>query len=351
MLGGDVRVATSCGRATRAVAAAVLAVLVPGCAGGDEGGTCDRLAEEDARCAGYPETPALFVCETDADEPPTDACVALGDSGDYCCPEGYGPGVPPAGPGLDPQVEPSGEAAYRPAVATSWQWQLSGPLNASYPVELYDVDLFDTDAATIGALRAAGQRVVCYFSAGSGEDWRPDYGDFAAAALGEGLEGWAGERWLDVTEPTVLEVALARLDLAVEKGCDGVEPDNVDGYQNDSGFQLTAAHQLGFNRRLANEAHARGLAVLLKNDLAQIEDLLDYFDGALNEECFAYEECALLAPFPAAAKPVFQVEYADDATSAERRATAVCAEARAASFRTLVLPWDLDDGFRVSCDE
>ncbi|HOU89471.1 MAG TPA: endo alpha-1,4 polygalactosaminidase [Polyangiaceae bacterium] len=334
-----------------AAAAALAALLGLGCSGGDEGGICGWLPEEDAQCAAYPEMPAFHVCETDEDEPPTDECVSLGDSGDYCCPEGYGSGAPPSGPGLDPDVEPSGEAAFRPAVTTTWQWQLSGPLNASYPVELYDVDLFDTDAATIAALQAAGQRVVCYFSAGSGEDWRPDYGDLAPAALGEGLEGWAGERWLDVTEPTVLEVALARLDLAVEKGCDGVEPDNVDGYQNASGFQLTAAHQLGFNRRLGNEAHARGLAVLLKNDLAQIEDLLDYFDGALNEECFAYEECALLAPFPDVDKPVLQVEYADDAASAERRAAAVCADARAASFRTLVLPWDLDDGFRVSCDE
>lgn len=40
----------------------------------------------------------------------------------------------------------------------------------------------------------------------------------------------------------------ARLDLAVQKGCDGVEPDNVDGYQNNSGFPLTAQDQLAYNR-------------------------------------------------------------------------------------------------------
>ena len=50
----------------------------------------------------------------------------------------------------------------------------------------------------------------------------------------------------------------ARLDLAVSKGCVGVEPDNVDGYQNSSGFPLTAADQLAYNRFLAGEARARG---------------------------------------------------------------------------------------------
>ncbi len=57
---------------------------------------------------------------------------------------------------------------------------------------------------------------------------------------------------------------LRRLDLAVTKGCDGVEPDNMDGYANDSGFPLTAEDQLTFNRFIANEAHRRGLAVGLK---------------------------------------------------------------------------------------
>ena len=58
---------------------------------------------------------------------------------------------------------------------------------------------------------------------------------------------------------------LARLDLAQQRGCDGVEPDNVQSYDDDTGFELTAADQLAFNRRVADEAHARGLAVGLKN--------------------------------------------------------------------------------------
>ena len=65
----------------------------------------------------------------------------------------------------------------------------------------------------------------------------------------------------------------SRLDIAAARGCDGVEPDNVDGYDNDSGFELTRADQIDFNRFLATEAHQRGLSVGLKNALDLVEEL------------------------------------------------------------------------------
>ncbi len=46
----------------------------------------------------------------------------------------------------------------------------------------------------------------------------------------------------------------ARLDLAQQKKCDAVDPDNVDGYMQDSNFDLSAADQLSYNRFLATEA-------------------------------------------------------------------------------------------------
>ena len=50
------------------------------------------------------------------------------------------------------------------------------------------------------------------------------------------------------------KIILDRLDVARAKGCDGVEPDNVDGYANKTGFDLTKDDQLRFNRFLAVEA-------------------------------------------------------------------------------------------------
>jgi hypothetical protein len=125
-------------------------------------------------------------------------------------------------------------------------------------VPVYNVDGFDTPAATVRLLHARNRRVICYISAGSWEDWRPDARRFPAGVLGRS-NGWAGERWLDIRRLDVLTPILrARLDMCRAKGFDAVEPDNVDGYANRTGFRLSAADQLRFNRWIAHETHAVG---------------------------------------------------------------------------------------------
>jgi regulation of enolase protein 1 (concanavalin A-like superfamily) len=203
-----------------------------------------------------------------------------------------------------------GERIWIPAPVTSWQWQLHGILDTTVSASMYDTDLFDTSAAAISALHAKGARVVCYLSAGTFESWRPDAARFPARAIGRGVNGWAGERWLDIRQLDALgPIIEARMNLCREKGFDAVEPDNVDGYVNHSGFPLTAEDQLRYNRWLAAAAHARGLSIGLKNDLHQVSDLVTAFDWAITEQCFQYKECDLLAPFTKAGKAVFAVEY------------------------------------------
>ena len=177
----------------------------------------------------------------------------------------------------------SNVSRYQPDSDTSWQWQLTGTLNITYDVDIYDVDLFDTTIAEIQSLHDDGRKVLCYFSGGSYEDWRDDVGSFDASVLGNDLDGWAGEKWLDIRSPLLESIMKARLDKAQQKGCDGVEADNVDGYTNDTGFALTGNDQLLYNTFLATEAHKRGLAIALKNDLNQITTLEPYFDLIINE--------------------------------------------------------------------
>ena len=74
--------------------------------------------------------------------------------------------------------------------------------------------------------------MICYFSAGSYEAWRDDASQFPASALGDTLDGWEDERWLDIRDQGVLAIMETRIALASEKGCDAVEPDNVDNYTN-----------------------------------------------------------------------------------------------------------------------
>jgi hypothetical protein len=245
--------------------------------------------------------------------------------------------VPPA-----PAVVPAAPVTvWQPALNTSWQWQLTTPVDQLVNAEVYDIDMFQNDASVVASLHAKGRKVICYMSAGAWEDWRPDAGKFPSSVLGK-ENGWPGERWLDIRKLDVLgPIMEARLDLCKAKGFDGVEPDNIDGYTNDPGFPLTYQDQLNYNIFLANAAHARGLSVGLKNDVEQVQDLLPYFDWALDEECFKYQECNLLLPFIKAGKAVFEVEY-------ELKTSQFCPAANAMNFNALLKDLDLT-AYRVPC--
>lgn len=254
----------------------------------------------------------------------------------------------------DPPVVPPVVEIKRwiPSVTDTWQWQLTGTIDTSHAVNVYDIDLFDTPQSTIDALKERGLRVVCYFSGGSSENWRADFNQLAAADMGNNLDDWAGERWLDTRSSNVRTIMKARLDLAREKGCDGVEPDNVDGYINNPGFPLTAATQLDYNLFLATEAHARKLAIGLKNDVDQLAQLAPHFDFAVNEQCHQYNECGGYTAFTIQGKPMFNAEYAAryrNNTGGAR--DALCRDSATLNIRTLVLPLKLDGSFRYSCSQ
>jgi endo-alpha-1,4-polygalactosaminidase (GH114 family) len=245
-------------------------------------------------------------------------------------------------------VAPGQSDIWHPEPGATWQWQLTGDIDTTIDVEMYDVDLFDTPASTLASLHVDGFVVVCYLSAGTYEPWRPDADAFRPEDLGRALEDWPDERWLDTRSEAVQRSMLARLDLAVARGCDGVEPDNVDGYQNDSDIELSQTDALGFLRLLAREAHARGLSIGLKNALDLVPELVGEFDWALNEECLAYDECGALRPFLQAGKAVFHVEYVDDPVDLTRRAAEICDDRAIEGFSTLVKTWDLGAP-RASC--
>lgn len=239
-------------------------------------------------------------------------------------------------------------AVWQPKPGTAWQWQLTGTIDTSVDATAFDVDLFEAPTSVIDTLHGKGRVVICYFSAGSREDWRPDAGAFASGDYGKGLAGWPGENWLDVRSANVRSVMKKRLDLAVQKKCDAVEPDNVDGYANDSGFPLTEADQLDYDAFVAAEAHARGLSVGLKNTLELVPKLLPHFDWALNEECLSFSECSLLAPFIQANKAVFHVEYVDQSSQGASKKANVCGQSSISGFSTLIKTWDLD-AWRLTC--
>ncbi len=199
---------------------------------------------------------------------------------------------------------------WQPEPGLRWQLQFTGEIDLSVPADVFDLDLFDTSAAMVRRIHAQGDRAICYINAGAWENWRPDKDRYPAAVKGRPLDGWPGERWLDVRRLDVLGPILRdRIALCRARGFDGIEFDNVDGYANRSGFPLTGDDQLRFNRWLARAAHRAGLAVGLKNDLDQIPQLAPVFDFAINEECWSFQECGAMRPFRSIGKPVLVIEY------------------------------------------
>ncbi|MEW1693315.1 endo alpha-1,4 polygalactosaminidase [Streptomyces sp. NPDC091265] len=236
-----------------------------------------------------------------------------------------------------PEATPSAGPATRrwqPEPGADWQWQLSGRLDDSVDAPVYDIDGFEHDAAQVAGLHRKGRKVICYLSTGAWEKFRPDAARFPTAVLGRS-NGWAGERWLDIRRTEVLEPLMeTRIAMCAKKGFDAVEPDNMDGYRNRTGFPLTAAHQLRYNRLIADVAHRHGLAVGLKNDLPQIPQLVGDFDFAVNEQCAQYEECEDLSPFVKAGKAVFHVEY-------ELPVARFCAQSRRLGLSSLLKRYEL----------
>lgn len=211
----------------------------------------------------------------------------------------------------------------------AWQWQLQGKIDTSVDAAVYEVDGFEVAATTVARLHHLGRRVICYLDVGSWESYRPDAGRFPKAILGRAYEGYPDERWLDIRRIDLLAPILRRrFDLCRRKGFDAVEPDNVAGFENKTGFPLSAGDQIRFNRWLTREVHRRGMAVALKNDPGQVEPLVHSFDFAVVEECFAYGECGMFSPFVAAGKAVFVAEYTQPLA-------AICARAERLRFSVI----------------
>lgn len=230
----------------------------------------------------------------------------------------------------DGLAAPSRSSRWKPRLSDRWLYQIAEaepavtlcvvPFEKSACVSptVWVLDLYADDGVTpnrdaVRAIHRQNGRAVCYLSAGTWEDWRPDATKFPAALVGQGLSDWPGERWLDVRRATILKPIMINRATACKKaGFDAIDWDNVDGFTQQSGFDISANDQLTYNRMLAEIAHQLGLSVGLKNDLTQIRSLLPHFDFAVNEQCAEFGECDLLLPFSRAGKAVVEIEYAVD---------------------------------------
>jgi hypothetical protein len=214
---------------------------------------------------------------------------------------------------------------------------------------VYDIDGFENPASTVAALHGQGAHVICYIDVGTAENWRPDYSEFPAALLGAS-NGWPGEKWLD-TNPngpdySILQsIMTARFKMCAAAGYDAVEPDNMDGAENSTGFGITVAEQDQYDEWVANEVHSLGMSVAQKNFEDQSSVLQPYFDFVIEEQCFQYQDFSDLAPYTKAGKAIFEVEYQGQGPSP----ASFCPSANAAGYNSVEFDLDLDGKVRVPC--
>ncbi len=230
-------------------------------------------------------------------------------------------------------------AGWHPAPRTqAWQWQLQGKIDTTVPACVYETDGFETSKRTVAKLHREHVKVICYLDVGSWESFRPDKAEFPRSVIGRKYSGFENERWLDVAHFHRFERPLKqRFNMCARKGFDGVEPDNVAGWEkeNRTGFKITKSDQLRFNRWVANQVHGRGMAVALKNDGRQAKQLSGNFDFAVVEECFHYHECGYYKnTFIDEGKAVFEAEY-------EQKPAEFCKTARAIGFSAIRKSYDL----------
>ena len=134
----------------------------------------------------------------------------------------------------------------------------------------------------------------------------------------------------------------ARFQMCAQKGFDAIEPDNMDGYENTTGFPITAAEQLTYDEWVATEAHSLGLAVFQKNDPEQAKTLQPYFDGVIDEQCNEFSECSSFSTYLSAGKPVLNAEY-------NLATTSFCAADNNAGIMGALYSLNLDGSLYTPC--
>lgn len=229
------------------------------------------------------------------------------------------PPAVPAVPAVPAAPTTANQSWWQPGASDNlkWQLQLQGDIRIISGVDVYAAD-YTASQASINAAKNTGAKLKCYISAGSAENWRSDFYDFPVYTIGNEYQNWPGEWWLDTSNiDAIAPIMRARMDVCREKGFDIIDADNVNGYENNTGFNLSRGDSVNYIRWLANESHTRGMAFSLKNSESLIDDVIDAVDMLQTESCFVYGNCENAAKMIAADKPVFAVEYQENISESE----------------------------------
>ena len=214
---------------------------------------------------------------------------------------------------------------WKPKPGVSFDWNLNNPNKIdSVITEIIDVDAFETSAETVATLHLEGKKVIAYVSVGTIEKSRPDLGLLPSEIVGKVYPEWPDEKWLNIHEIDKMKPWLiSRFEMIKRKGFDAIEPDNLDGYGNVTGFDISLDDTKLFCNYIIDLAHSLGLGIGQKNMPELTLIYCSKFDWALTEDAFQQGWQQEMLPYINKNKPVFAVEYTDK-TSQNNFVTQVC---------------------------
>jgi len=231
---------------------------------------------------------------------------------------------------------------WQPKAGVTFDWCLDDLKNSdTFTAEVVDVDAFTTTAQQVAALHAQGKKVIAYISAGTIEDDRPDINLLPKEVIGQVYPEWPKERWLDIRQREKLRPWLnSRIDRIISKGFDAIEPDNLDSYSNETGFDISINDTKLYCDFLIKLAHDKGLGIGQKNVPELSAEYSKKFDWVLTEDAFDQKWENDVKPYIAQNKPVFAVEYTDQ-TSQSKFSNTVCPKAQNLKYSAILKKRDL----------
>jgi hypothetical protein len=235
-----------------------------------------------------------------------------------------------------------------PAGNLPWQWYLAGTLDTTNATQMgtndklpdgsaapdpvvYDIDAIENSSATVAALHARHDHVICYIEVGTAGDYYTTAQEGIGTTyydqlksdgdLGDQLSGYS-ENFININAGSAVSIIESMIkQQCADKGFDAVETDldeTYNGNEGTTGFTITESDEQTYLTTLANYMHSLGLGWIAKD----LDDTGDGFagvmqplaSGIITEQCNQYGTCGQLTSYEGH-KAVLNAEYSPETTA------------------------------------
>ena len=135
----------------------------------------------------------------------------------------------------------------------------------------------------VSQVKAKGNQVGGYISAGTGETYRSDFAQLQPYLTSTAWPDWPDEYFVSEVTTGILPIMKNRIDTMAAWGADWIEFDNMDWLDEDTRVQYnlsaTVAEAKAYINALCDYTHSKGMKCMAKNTV----DGFGQFDGVLYE--------------------------------------------------------------------